>query len=101
MTKDFTEANYVISFINGQPGLVVRAEEPAEIEERIKAILPYFKKFREAVEKGSVKKAEASGLTAKCEIHNATMKEYTSKRTGEPYMGHYIPDKGMCFGKKE
>ena len=73
MEKKFTEANYTISFINGQPGLVVRSDSPAEIEEMMKAVLPYFKKFRSAVESAGEKKLEESGLQSKCVTCGATM----------------------------
>ncbi len=40
------------------------------------------------------------GPTKMCPIHNVVMPEYTSKRTGAPYNGHYIKDFGMCIGKE-
>lgn len=55
------EPKYTISFINGSPGLVVRGENHVEVENAVNAILPYFKRFREAVEKATDDKAEATG----------------------------------------
>ena len=47
------------------------------------------------------KKAEGEqpALSGTCEKHNAPLREYTSKKTGKPYFGHYVKDQGMCFGK--
>ncbi len=33
-----------------------------------------------------------------CSKHNIELKEYTSKKTGKPYIGHYQEGVGMCFG---
>jgi hypothetical protein len=89
MEKKFTEANYTISFINGQPGLVVRSDSPAEIEEMMKAVLPYFKKFREVVETKSVE----SGLTAKCETCHAVMtKKSGTSKAGKPWNALFCPN---------
>ena len=93
MSKDFTEANYVLSFINGQPGLVVRDDNPAELEAKMNAILPYFKKFRAAVEKAGVKKAEEGGLTAKCETCGAVMvKRSGTSKAGKPWNALFCPN---------
>ncbi|HEC67022.1 MAG TPA: hypothetical protein ENI23_17230 [bacterium] len=48
-------AKYVVSYINGKPSLVVRADSAPEIENAMNKVLPYFKRFREAVEKVEVK----------------------------------------------
>ena len=95
--KNFTEANYTISFINGSPGLVVRADEPAEVEERTNAILPYFRKFREAVEKSAATKSNApktQGMRVKCEVCGAEMeyKEGYSKKTKKNWAGYFCPN---------
>lgn len=42
----------------------------------------------------------ASGLNMPCKIHNQPMKEYTSKKTGEPYFAHQVDDGVWCYGKK-
>jgi hypothetical protein len=89
MTKQFTEANYTISFINGQPGLVVRCDEPAELEGMVEAIKPYFKKFKEAVET----KAVESGLTAKCKTCDAMMvKRSGTSASGKPWNALMCPN---------
>jgi hypothetical protein len=97
MSKDFTEANYVISFINGQPGLVVRGEMPAEIEERMEAILPYFKKFRTAVEKAGASKSDAPktrGMMVKCEKCGSGMdlRSGYSNKTKKNWSGYFCPN---------
>jgi len=94
MSKDFNEANYVISFINGQPGLVVRSDSAPEIEERIKDILPYFKKFREAVEKASASKSTApktQGMKVQCPDCGADMEHKSgySNKTKKNWSGYF------------
>jgi len=94
MSKDFNEANYVISFINGQPGLVVRGETPEEIEERVLGILEYFKKFRSAVEKASASKSTApktQGLRAQCKECGADMEHKSgfSNKTKKNWSGYF------------
>ena len=39
-----------------------------------------------------------SGLTMPCKLHNVTMTERISKKTGNPYFAHKTED-GLCFGK--
>lgn len=40
-------------------------------------------------------KPEAAGH---CSIHNAPMEQKISKKTGNPYIGHWVKGEGMCFG---
>lgn len=44
-------------------------------------------------------KAEVSGLTMPCKIHNVVMKEAVSKKTGRPFFAHRTEDGQICFGK--
>lgn len=39
-----------------------------------------------------------SGLTMPCKLHNVTMTERISPKTGNPYFAHKTTD-GLCFGK--
>lgn len=92
------EGRFVISFINGSPGLVVRGDSADEIDKNIHEILPVFKKFREAVEKGAQQKqermTEEKGLNAVCATCGAKMeyKEGYSKKTGKPWKGMFCPN---------
>lgn len=95
----YSEPRYVVSFINGQPGLVVRGNSASEIESSMTAILPYFRKFREAVEKSrsTVKQAGNEDLgdnkvyckTCKSEM---TLREGMGKRG--PWKGYFCPNGG-------
>lgn len=43
----------------------------------------------------------ASGLTLHCAIHDTEMKEYISKKTGNPYFAHRDESGAICFGKDQ
>jgi len=94
---------YTISFISGQPGLVVKADDSVELENALAKILPIYKKFREAISvikeaTRSEPNAPKTGISATCEVHNIKMAEGFSKKTGKPYWYHRDDDK-ICFGK--
>lgn len=93
------EQRYTISFINGTPGLVVREDYPADMEQAIRDILPIFKRFKEAVEAGKKvsQASQPSSLKAICKIHGVEMEE---KDFGKgPFFSHRASD-GWCNGKK-
>jgi len=92
-----TEAKYTISYINETPGIVIRGETPDEVEEYIKGILPIFKKFSEAVDKGKQARMKQQAEQAQpgtpegeapiCTVHGTTKvwKTGVSKTTNKPY----------------
>ena len=43
----------------------------------------------------------ASSLTMRCELHDAEMREFMSKKTGKPYFRHTKDDGSFCFGEKK
>ena len=97
MGETMTEPTYVISFINGQPGLVVRSDSAVEIEQKIKDILPYFKKFREAVGKAGASQSDAPktpGLMVKCEKCGGEMslRSGYSNKTKKNWSGYFCPN---------
>jgi hypothetical protein len=95
------DSKFTISFINGQPGLVVRGNTAAETDANIKEILPIYKRFRDAIEA----KRASMGITTPqptqtpvdtapvCPYHNHPMKWKTGTyktdsqwhKAGEPY----------------
>lgn len=98
------EPRYTISFINGQPGLVIRENTPEMMDEAIRKILPVFKKFRAAFNKAQKSTQSApnasSEVTAFCSTHNVQMAQGISRRTNKPYFYHDGPEgEGRCFGK--
>ena len=104
------EPKYVISLINGQPGLVIRFDHAVEGEAAIRAILPTFQKFREAVKEGTqnvvgnvtttptASVAPESGLTAKCATHGVQMTRGWSKTKNKEYWSHDNEAGERCFG---
>jgi len=90
MTED---SRFVVSFINGSPGLVVRGETGEDVDKAIREILPIFKKFRTAVEKGAEKKAEELSPKATCEACGTAMqyKDGFSKKTNKKWKGLFCP----------
>jgi len=100
---------YTISFINGNPGLVVKADNMVELENAILKVLPIFKKFKDSIKESSPS-AEPKlvpvneTLTAKCSVHGAQMTNGTSKTKldefGKPKSYWYHREGSqMCFGK--
>jgi len=92
-----SNAKIQISFIRDDPGLVVRGDTADEVDTLIASILPIYKKFRDAVDKGKVNqanvKAEAAGLSAVCKTCQAQMvlKKGVSK-IGKPWSGLFCPN---------
>lgn len=91
---EYSDGAYTFSFINGQPGLVIRGNHSKEISQRLDAILPVFKRFKEAVDGGRVEKAEQTQHNASeghfCSECGAAMefKSGTSKQ-GKPWKGWF------------
>jgi hypothetical protein len=91
------EAKLQISFIRDDPGLVVRADTADEISLLITNVLPIYKKFRDAVDKGKENRAnqaaESQGLTAVCPDCKTKMiyRAFTSK-AGKPLKGLFCPN---------
>ena len=93
MSKDFNEANIVMSFINGQPGLVIRGETGEELDKNMDQALGRFKIFKEAIEE----KAVESGLTAKCKTCQAVMVKRSGtiksgEKAGQPWNALMCPN---------
>ena len=47
---NYKDATYTLSFINGSPGIVIRADHSVELDNRIGKVLPLFKRFKAAIE---------------------------------------------------
>lgn len=89
-------------FINGERNsqIVVRADDTTEMENAIVKILPIIEKINDTTKKVEPDPEPVQpGLTATCEVHNIPMKEYTSKKTGNPYWAHFNAQGKPCFGK--
>lgn len=92
-----------MSFINGNPGFVVKADDAVELDQLLAAALPIFRKFKTAVdtyrEKQQNDAATLPGQTTQnpptCGIHKTQMKWLTgvSKKTGRPYAFWSCPTK--------
>lgn len=86
-----------IGFVRDDPSLVVRGDTAEEMEALIKTILPIYKRFKDAVDKGREIKAETkaqeAGLTSVCPDCGAKMlfKKGTSK-SGKPWSGLFCPN---------
>ena len=116
------EYKYTLSFINNQPGLVIRGDHTLQLENAIAAIVPVFKKFKNALIAAEKKQELAVAQTpplpteprvvpvtdtlqATCEIHKTKMFKGTSKTKvdefGQPktYWYHRNTEGKMCFGK--
>jgi hypothetical protein len=96
------EPKYTISYINNQPGLVIKFDHASEAENAIVAILPIFKKFKDAVINGEEKKEQEfkeGGLKATCEVHGVDMSRGISKKTNKEYWYHRNAKGEICFGK--
>ncbi len=96
------EQKYTISFINGTPGLVVRGDTAEEMETSIRAVLPVFSKFKNAIEKGYAARAGVSTAIPQtshgvCPTHNVPFifKSGVSKKTGQQYAFWSCPAKNM------
>lgn len=95
MSEDY---KFTISYINGNPGLVIKANTKDEIDEGIKDILPIFKGWKRAIDGGSEEKAkqevQGTGLTAKCQTCGADMQMKTgfSKKSQKQWKGLFCPN---------
>lgn len=96
------EHKLTMSFINGNPGFVVKANTAEEIDELLKSSLPIFKKFKTAVdtyrEKQMAESTPPPGQTQDnmiCKIHNTPMiwKTGFSKKSNKPYAFWACPTK--------
>jgi predicted rRNA methylase YqxC with S4 and FtsJ domains len=100
---EYSEATYTLSFINGQPGLVVRADHSQELINRISKVLPIYKRFREAIQNGVEEKKAAPNASpevqAFCQVHGIQMAKGISRKTNKEYFYHDSPEGNRCFGK--
>ena len=86
-----TDHRLTVSFINGNPGLVVKADTKEEMEASIREVLPIFKKFKTAVDVYREKQVNDAtpppGQNPICGIHNTPMQWKTgvSNKTNKPY----------------
>ncbi|RLI55092.1 MAG: hypothetical protein DRP09_11060 [Candidatus Thorarchaeota archaeon] len=77
---EYTDATYTLSIINGNPGLVIRADHTRELENRMKKALPIFKKLKGAMQEGKKQTQNfdsAQGDNPECPYHNTQMKKVT------------------------
>lgn len=94
-----SEPTYKVSFINGNPGFVVCADNADDLEKNIREALPIFKKFKTAVdtyrEKQQNDATPPPQETPTCGVHGTQMKWLTgtSKKTGKPYAFWSCPTK--------
>jgi len=80
--------------------IVLRTDNSKEMENALKKALPIIKKTLVLVD--AVKGNDVKEVEVVCEVHNIEMKQYTSKKTGEPYWAHFAEFDGKrkaCFGK--
>jgi len=99
------DRKYTLSFINGQPGLVIKVDNSKEAENAIAKIFPVFKRFRDAIDNG-VEKTKSAPIAPKqprlvvtCEAHGIQMASGISRKTNNEYWYHDVPNQGRCFGK--
>lgn len=98
----YQDGRYTISFINGNPGLVIRGDTKREIKQAMDEILPLFKTFKNAIDtKRERQEQDATpppgGQTNQptCGIHGTKMEWKTgvSKKTNKPYAFWGCPTK--------
>jgi len=97
------DSKYTISYINETPGLVIRIDHAKEADEAITAILPVFKRFQEAVDKGKQNRIKQKTNATPppvneaplCSVHGTkkVWRTGTSKKTGEPFAFWACPTK--------
>lgn len=107
------EHKLTMSFINGNPGFVVKADNAQELDALIKEALPRFKAFKSAVdtyrEKQQRDATPPPQETPICAVHNSQMSwkpPGVSKKTNKPYQGFWAcpvknPDGSFCNYKPE
>ena len=102
-----SEHMYTMSFINGNPGLVVNCDTPEELDKAIAGALPIFKKFKGVVDTYREKQADIAapppGNLPICGVHNVQMSWHAPgiSKAGKPYQGFYacpvkLPDGKWC-----
>ena len=110
-----TEATFTISYINGNPGLVVRGEEAQEIDNLINAIMPVFRDFEKILKPAApvpyqpekaVEKPQSAVKVINnpiddnvvCEIHRIKMTHY--EKDGNEWWSHKRENGQYCNGRK-
>lgn len=81
---------------NREYQVVIRTDDAQELIDALKQIKPFIQGIE-----GEILGNEAHanpGITTLCAVHNASMTEAISKKTGKPYFSHRVDGK-MCFGK--
>ena len=105
---------YTLSFINNQPGLVIRGDHTLQLENAITAVVPVFRKFKNALIAVEKKQEQAfqeskvvpveDNLLTNCVKHGIKMIQGTSKTKKDEfgefktYWYHRNTQGQMCFG---
>lgn len=89
------EGKITISYINENPGLVVRGDTAEEVDQLIASVLPVYKKFKDAIDKGKQARIQNQNTPPPggdtnpplCGIHGNQMvwKTWVSQKTGKLY----------------
>jgi hypothetical protein len=93
-----TEPTYKVSFINGNPGFVVCADNADDLEKNIREALPIFKRFKTAVdtyhEKQENDATPPPQEPEKCSVHGTPKIWKTGvSKAGKPYAFWACPTK--------
>lgn len=93
-----SEPKYTMSFINGNPGFVIKTDTTEELDDAIREALPIFKKFKRAVDTYREKQEAAAtpppgqkDNSPICGIHNVQMtwRPAGVSKAGKPYQGFW------------